>query len=275
MKTKRLVSMLLLIAFIMVTLAPLSVINNNITVEAQKREFNNSQKKIAKTITEICTKEWEKYGVLPSMCIAQAFIESTLGKNRISSTNYNFWGIKSKIKGRKYAYYSTLEEGVYAYMETINNGYYKGAPFEKDYKKMISKILAGGYCYPAGHYYDNIMWTYDAYDLQKYDKELFKYLKEKERKEKEEREAAKRRKHHNKTFTLVYDPTVPDYTVAADEDIILPQGALYWFNDDLSITHLCDVVGGASHIKGRKLHMNIKEYDGLEVKIIVYEDAKG
>lgn len=112
-------------------------------------------------MAEICIKEWKKYGVLPSVCIAQAMQESTLGK--YCSPN-NLWQIKSGAVS-----YGSLEDGVYAYLRVINNGCYGTAPFTKNASSQISKILAGGYCTPVGDYYSNVMWIINKYGLERFD----------------------------------------------------------------------------------------------------------
>ena len=112
-------------------------------------------------IAEICVKEWKQYGVLPSVAIAQAMQESTLGK---FCNGNNLWGIKSGA-----VYYDSLESGVYGYLKVINNGCYGTAPFTKNASSQISKILAGGYCTPVGDYYSNVMWIINKYGLERFD----------------------------------------------------------------------------------------------------------
>lgn len=123
--------------------------------------LSEQQKQRAYTMAEICIKEWKKYGVLPSVCIAQAMQESTLGK--YCSPN-NLWQIKSGAVS-----YGSLEDGVYAYLRVINNGCYGTAPFTKNASSQISKILAGGYCTPVGDYYSNVMWIINKYGLERFD----------------------------------------------------------------------------------------------------------
>lgn len=119
------------------------------------------QKQRAYTIAEISIKEWDKYGVLPSVAIAQAMQESTLGKH---CSGNNLWGIASGAIS-----YSSLENGVYGYLHVINNGCYGTAPFAKNASSQISKILAGGYCTPVGDYYNDVMWIINHYGLERFD----------------------------------------------------------------------------------------------------------
>lgn len=114
------------------------------------------------TIARVCINEWKNYGVLPSVAIAQAMQESTLGKY---CRGNNLWGICSGS-----VHYSSLESGVYGYLRVINNGCYGSAPFTKDASSQISKILAGGYCVPVGNYYNDVMNIINKYGLERFDK---------------------------------------------------------------------------------------------------------
>ena len=157
------------------------------TANAAKRTLTKAQQRRADIIAQICIDNWDKYGVLPSTCLAQAFVESTMGDH---CSGYNLWGIKAgKVK------YSDLEKGTIAYLEVINNGYYKNAPFCKGYKTQIKRILAGGYCVPADGYYGDAVWAIEAYDFTSYDEKLFKELKKKKAekaRKKAQREAKKK-----------------------------------------------------------------------------------
>lgn len=124
--------------------------------------LSTDQQKRAYTIAKVCIKEWKNYGVLPSVAIAQAMQESTLGKH---CSGNNLWGICSGVVN-----YDSLESGVYGYLRVINNGCYGSAPFTKDASSQISKILAGGYCVPVGDYYNNVMWIINKYGLERFDK---------------------------------------------------------------------------------------------------------
>ena len=119
------------------------------------------QKQRAYTIARICINEWDTYGVLPSVAIAQAMVESTLGKH---CSGNNLWGIASGAIS-----YDSLESGVYGYLKVINNGCYGSAPFTRDSSSQINKILSGGYCVPVGEYYENAMWIINHYGLERFD----------------------------------------------------------------------------------------------------------
>lgn len=152
-----------------------------IKTDVYAHELSNAQQDRANEIAKIVSDNWEEYGCLPSVCIAQAMIESTLGEHCIS---YNYWGIN---QGR--TRYETLEDGVFGYMKCINNGYYKNAPFCENYSEQIRYILNGGYCQPVGDYYENTIWIIEHYELYKYDEQMFENIqKEKEEAIQKERE---------------------------------------------------------------------------------------
>ena len=126
--------------------------------------LTKDQWKRADTIAEIASDSYEEYGVLPSIAIAQAFIESTLGE---CCSGNNLWGINSGAES-----YSSLEDGVVRYLNVINNGCYDDALYERNYRSQIRKILNGGYCEPEGSYYSDVVWSIEHYDFDKYDKDI-------------------------------------------------------------------------------------------------------
>lgn len=123
--------------------------------------LTKKQWETADVIAEVAAENYEKYGVLPSVAVAQAFIESTLGTY---CRGNNLWGIRSGAES-----YPSLEAGVLRYLEVINNGYYVGAPFASDYRTQLRCILDGGYCQPVGPYYENATWSIEHYGFDKYD----------------------------------------------------------------------------------------------------------
>ncbi|MBO4394889.1 MAG: glucosaminidase domain-containing protein [Eubacterium sp.] len=178
MKRKALV--LLLAGAITFGFAPESSAAQSFTAEQQKR---------VDTIYDVVSKEknWKTYGSLPSVCIAQAYVESTMG---MAGSRNNLWG----LGGGRYSY-RTLKQGIYAYMRCINKSYYTryGATDTKSWKKQISRILRGGYCVPAGGYYTKVARVVKQFDLQKYDKKMFNEFK-KAKKLRKQRRLARLRK---------------------------------------------------------------------------------
>lgn len=123
------------------------------------------RKSNADRIARVCIKNYKKYGVLPSVCVAQAFIETGIGT---AYNNGNLWGLSSNNFGG----YSSIETGCIAYLKCINNGWYKGAPFAGSYTKQITKILYGGYCDKPASYIAKAIWVIQHYNLTDYDKYL-------------------------------------------------------------------------------------------------------
>lgn len=244
---KKFISMLLVVTLLLCSVSTANAGNT--------RTFTKAQQQRVDTIVKICSENWEKYGVLPSVCITQAFIESTLGEH---CSGYNLWGIASGAES-----YSSLEDGVYRYLRVINNGYYDKALYCKDAPTQIRRILDGGYCKPIGDYYENALWTLDTYNLTKYDEQMFKQIA----KEKAEK---KRLKKHKKTFIVVYDATVPSNAIAVDTSII-KKGAVCVF-EKYDLIGIYDVVDGS---KGLFLKTSDLSMVGKKVKLEVHEEAKG
>lgn len=238
---KRLITMMLIVSLLLSQVEPVSA-----------RTFTRDQQDRADIIAEICIKEWDTYGVLPSVAISQAFIESTLGEY---CSGFNLWGIQSGAVS-----YGSLVEGVYAYLEVINNGYYPDAPFCRDSSTQIRRILDGGYCEPEGDYYQNVMWTIDNYNLDRYDELLFNRLAEKERLKKQKR-----------PFRIKYDPDVPPYIVRVDSDVISLNSTVCIYAD-YDLTGIYEVEPGGD---GNTIRVSDKRLDGLKVELQIYENAKG
>lgn len=139
------------------------------TVDVQAKEYSldDEQRAIAERITEICTENWEEYGVLPSVCIAQAYMESHVGKHCYEN---NLWGLYGG-----YTSFDSLDEGIYEYLEIINNGRYDDALYHIDPSYQLNAIYDGGYCTSSrDHYVGGCIWIVDSFDLTKYDAEILK-----------------------------------------------------------------------------------------------------
>lgn len=129
----------------------------------------------ADQIAEVTIANYDTYGVLPSVAVGQAFCESTLGKFPIN--DFNYWGLRARKGWRAF---NSLEEGTIGYLETINNGRYDKALFNKDYKEQLKYIYEGGYCPNNPDYVDKVVWAIEAYDFTAYDATLFKSLEKQE-----------------------------------------------------------------------------------------------
>lgn len=249
---------------LVIVLMVLIILNPSTATEATaKTTLSKNQKKTADRIAGIAGKEWEKYGVLPSVAVTQAFIESSLGKNQVRPNN--LWGIRPR---GEYSSYESIEGGVYGYLRVLNNGRYDKALFKTDYRRQIWLILQGGYYGEddggtVEEYYRNCINSIDKYGFDKYDKSLLLQIK-KEEKEK------KRKKKWRKTYTLIYDATLAEHEAKVDKKII-KKGALKIWKDN-EMKGIFDVVKGQ---KGFNISVPYSELEGMEVNIEVLEDAKG
>lgn len=100
----------------------LAILGNSARVEASTSVKTERKMKIV----EVCRNNYCIYGVYPSVCLAQAILESSLGD--VCRPN-NYWGLN---QGK--TCYASLEDGVIAYLECINNGYYGNAPRATNYR---------------------------------------------------------------------------------------------------------------------------------------------
>ena len=136
--------------------------------------LTEEQNYIWNKIYEVCRDNWDTYGVLPSVCMTQAYIESTIGEHCAGSNN--LWGIKSSKSESGWANYATLEDGIIGYLEIINNGNYPNAPYCKKANYQLRYILDGNYCVPEGDYYEKGLNIISAYALTEYDDLMFEEL---------------------------------------------------------------------------------------------------
>ena len=267
------------IAACIIGLVPLNVC-------AGTKKLNDYQKKNADIIASVCIDKWETYGVLPSVAIAQALEESSLGEH---CRKNNLWGIR---QGKNT--YNSLESGTIAYLKVINNGYYDGAPFETSYKKQIRKILDGGYCQPEGNYYKDVVNTIESYNLTSYDDKLFKALEKKEKAAEKKRlkkavkghkaaiknnaisraddsDKARTEKQYKHEYEFVYNPSIPEGKVLVDRTLIEKGSILTYKN--LKLTGIYDVIPG--DVNGYYLGVGDKELTGKKVYVEVHEESVG
>lgn len=146
----------------------ISLVLSTITIaNAKSYALNEDQLEIADLIEQICTERWQESGVLPSVCIAQAYLESHIGKQCYKN---NLWGLHGGYKS-----YDTIEDGINAYIDCINNGYYDNALWHTDPKYVINAIYDGGYCTTAkSKYVGSVLWIIKEFDLTQYDKTILK-----------------------------------------------------------------------------------------------------
>lgn len=130
--------------------------------------LNKIQQKRADKIAYNTYKNYKKYGVLPSIAVAQSMQETSLGTDKTSATpHYGWWGVTSIHGG--YMKYDTFKEALLSYLGTLNNGRYNGCLNEYNYTKASQAIQDGGYCEPPAGYANEIVKNINQYNFRKYD----------------------------------------------------------------------------------------------------------
>ncbi|TQQ84819.1 mannosyl-glycoprotein endo-beta-N-acetylglucosamidase [Peptacetobacter hominis] len=150
------------------------------------------------TITPMAEEIYEDYGVLPSITISQAAIESNWGKSKLSEDAYNLFGIKadsswsgkSVVMSTKENYndtidasfrkYSSYRESIIDYAEFLkknkrytDSGFFKA----KDYKGQAQALEDAGYATKENEkgekiYADVLINTIESYELYKIDEKI-------------------------------------------------------------------------------------------------------
>lgn len=138
---------------------------------------------------------WEKYGILPSISIAQAILESGWGKSKLAKESNNLFGIKASNdwKGAK-KNYPTKEQDAKGKVSWINayfraydswddsiedhGAFFKSTPWRvsnykavfdaKDYKQQAKALQSSGYATDV-KYADKLISLIESENLTKYD----------------------------------------------------------------------------------------------------------
>ncbi|MDE5770995.1 MAG: glucosaminidase domain-containing protein [Ruminococcus sp.] len=135
-------------------------------------------------------KTYAQYGILPSMTVAQAILESGWGKSSLSALYYNFFGMKadSSYSGESvvlrtgeevdgvmitvngtFRVYHSFEEGIEGYYQFIT-GYerYSNLIGETDYKEACRKIKEDGWA-TASNYAEYLISLIESFNLTRFD----------------------------------------------------------------------------------------------------------
>lgn len=135
-------------------------------------------------------KTYSQYGILPSMTVAQAILESGWGRSSLSALYYNFFGMKAdstytgesvvlrtgeEVNGvmitvnGTFRVYHSFEEGIEGYYQFIT-GYerYSNLIGETDYKEACYKIKADGWA-TASNYAEYLISLIESYNLTRFD----------------------------------------------------------------------------------------------------------
>lgn len=156
-------------------------------------------------IVEVCAENWDEHHGYPSCCAMIAAQESLFGA---AGRANNLWGLAC---GR--ASYSSLENGVIAWLKCLNNGWYGGAPKADNGDKQLHELLSHGYCQPPGNYYQYAMRLKSMYNLGELDEQMFRIIEKKKAKQRRIKEKKKRRKLQKLSYIVAYDPTLLPYQI--------------------------------------------------------------
>lgn len=162
---------------------------NETKVEMVQQEHNSFVKKVAPYAVEL----GQEYGVLPSITIAQAILESDWGTSTLASQYNNYFGIKGEdpnntkvlqtkeytngqwitINGR-FRVYSDFRESMKDHTKLLVNGttwnpqQYKQVLQSKNYIDAAVALQSDGYATDPG-YTSKIIRIIQKYNLKKYD----------------------------------------------------------------------------------------------------------
>lgn len=96
---------------------------------------------------------WKTYGVLPSLTVAQAILESAWGDSSLASKYYNLFGIKGSYNGKS---------AILKTSEYLNGRYVTvDAPF-RAYSNLSESILDHGKFLSDNTRYHNLLWVKDS-----------------------------------------------------------------------------------------------------------------
>lgn len=171
--------------------------------------LSKTRNNVADRIADICIEEYNTYGILPSVAVGQAFVESGL------YSGPNLFGVNG-CSGL------SVEAATYRYLQCLHNGYFKGtAAFKESPSEQMYYILEkGNYCegeYPYGRYYYNVLRSIYRYGWDKYDSRLKSYQKAERRK----KATRLRRKRQKQPFRILVETDLPAGTCIADKKYIL------------------------------------------------------
>jgi len=152
--------------------------------------MTNEQKTFIEKVGTLAAADVKKSGVLPSLTIAQAILESAWGKSALTKKGNALFGIKAgsswkgaRLNCKTFEYYSgkrtdivdafraygSWEESVAdhgAFLKGLSR--YKAVTGERDYKKACRAIKAAGYA-TAPEYAQVLIGLIERYDLTKFD----------------------------------------------------------------------------------------------------------
>ena len=158
---------------------------------ATQTQVNNFIKKIAEIVKEVNRERIDK--ILPSVCIAQACIETGYGTSAMMRKANAYFGIKAtgwngKVYSSatqevyngntvtindKFRAYNSLKESVIDYMNLLSTSpRYRACVGVADYRKCIEIIVNGGYATGGQQYINLVCSIIKSNNLTQYDNEM-------------------------------------------------------------------------------------------------------
>lgn len=183
--------------------APVEVTNHYDDIKASQFK-NMSPSQFITKMGPIARDNYKKTGILASVTLAQAILESGWGKSGLAQKANNLFGMKASVSGnnwkgstwkgnyvtvrtkeqyggrtvtisakfRKYSSVSQSLEDHAAYLKYAKNGSryrYAGITATKDYRRQLRIIQNGGYC-TGSSYYSQLCSIIRSYNLTRWDK---------------------------------------------------------------------------------------------------------
>lgn len=151
-----------------------------------------SKNKFIESVAEGAISGWHKHGVLPSISLSQAILESAWGTSELAVEANNLFGIKGDYKGKSYVVntseyidgkwlrvdasfkeypdwnHSVEDHGEFFVSTPWRKNNYKKVVGEEDYKKAAGALQDSGYATDP-KYADKLIGIIEQYGLYKYD----------------------------------------------------------------------------------------------------------
>ncbi|MBP2058434.1 flagellum-specific peptidoglycan hydrolase FlgJ [Lactobacillus colini] len=161
--------------------------------QTEKEFAQQSRDNFIKVIAPIAQREDKAYGILPSITIAQACLESNYGQSQLAKKYNNLFGVKGTdpnktkvlttkeyvngqwqvISGR-FQVYDTYEASIKAHTKLFINGttwnpnQYRHVLNAKDYRSQAKALETDGYATDPG-YAEKLIYVIEKYNLNQYD----------------------------------------------------------------------------------------------------------
>ncbi|WAW15575.1 glycoside hydrolase family 73 protein [Peptostreptococcus equinus] len=165
-KAKILFFIIFLSVILLIVFSVFRNIDNEYKESNQINQKNMTKEEFIKNIEEISISEYRRSGILPSITISQAIIESNWGQSKLTQKANNLFGIKysnnwrggyvifstgenyNDVINAKFRKYNSWEESIEDHTNfLLNNKRYKNAGIfkSKDYKVQAQALEDGGY----------------------------------------------------------------------------------------------------------------------------------